>query len=400
MQNPFTLTFGKSPLEPVERPVQTNEIVDAFTAESVNQQMFIITGVRGSGKTVMMTEISQKLRENDQWIVIELNPATDLLKGLLSKLNSNKVCAGIIKSAKIDLSFFGFGVAIEGMLPITDEETAIIAILEKMKKNGKRLLITIDEVTNNEFMQVFAGSFQIFVRQDLPVFLLATGLYENIDELQNEKNLTFLYRAPKIQLKPLNNRAIMNKYKTIFKIESEQAAKMAELTKGYPFAFQVLGYLTWNHEGDYEAVIDEYEQYLSEFVYDKIWSELSQKDRIVARGIAEVDGGKIKDIRERLGMETNEFNPYRKRLIKKGILSGEMRGYVYFTLPLFDEYVIENSQELIQGQIYEVVDKYNNRYHITYTLCSGLNSLQFYVTEIFVLILFLSHILKTTDRIY
>ncbi len=133
------------------------------------------------------------MRENDQWIVIELNPATDLLKGLLSKLNSNKVCAGIIKSAKIDLSFFGFGVAIEGMSPITDEETAIIAILEKMKKNGKRLLITIDEVTNNEFMQVFAGSFQIFVRQDLPVFLLATGLYENIDELQNEKNLTFLY---------------------------------------------------------------------------------------------------------------------------------------------------------------------------------------------------------------
>ena len=105
MQNPFTLTFGKSPLEPVERPVQTKEIIDTFTAEQINQQMFIITGVRGSGKTVMMTEISQKLRENDQWIVIELNPATDLLKGLLSKLNSNKVCAGIIKSSKLICHF-------------------------------------------------------------------------------------------------------------------------------------------------------------------------------------------------------------------------------------------------------------------------------------------------------
>lgn len=342
MQNPFTLTFGKSPLEPVERPVQTNEIIDTFTAEQINQQMFIITGVRGSGKTVMMTEIAQKLRKNDEWIVIELNPAIDLLKGLLSKLNSNKTCAGIIKSAKIDLSFFGFGLEIEGTTPITDEETAIITILEKIKKNGKRLLITIDEVTNNEYMQIFAGSFQIFVRQDLPVFLLATGLYENIDELQNEKNLTFLYRAPKIQLKPLNSRAIMNKYKTIFKIDGESAKQMAELTKGYPFAFQVLGYLTWNQKGDYKAVIDEYEQYLSEYVYDKIWSELSQKDRLVARGIAEVESGKIKDIREYLGMETNEFNPYRKRLIKKGILSGEMRGYVYFTLPLFNEYVVEN----------------------------------------------------------
>ena len=82
---------------------------------------------------------------------------------------------------------------------------------------------------------------------------------------------------------------------------------------------------------------------MSEFVYDKIWSELSQKDRIVTRGIAETESGKIKEIREHLGMETNEFNPYRKRLIKKGIVSGETRGYVFFTLPLFERYVIDNS---------------------------------------------------------
>ena len=80
----------------------------------------------------------------------------------------------------------------------------------------------------------------------------------------------------------------------IFEIEVHQATQMADSTKGYPFAFQVLGYLTWNHHGDYNAVREEYEQYLSEFVYDKIWSELSQKDRMVARGIADVEGGKIK----------------------------------------------------------------------------------------------------------
>ena len=342
MQNPFTLTFGRSPLESVDRPVQINEIIDAFTADTINQQMFIITGVRGSGKTVMMTEISHKLRSDTNWVVIELNPATDLLSAMLSKLNSNQTCTDLIKTAKIDLSFFGFGVAIEGAAPITDTETAIIKILEKLQKSGKRLLITIDEMTNSEYMKVFAGAFQIFVRQELPVFLLGTGLYENIEELQNEKSLTFLYRAPKIQLKPLNNGAIINKYKTIFNISSEQAAQMAELTKGYPFAFQVLGYLTWNNNGDYHTVLGEYQQYLSEFVYDKIWSELSPKDRTVAKAIADVKSGKIKDIREQLGMETNDFNPYRKRLIKKGIVSGEMRGYVHFTLPLFDEYVIEN----------------------------------------------------------
>ena len=342
MQNPFTLTFGKKPIESVERPVQINEIIEAFTAETVNQQMFIITGVRGSGKTVMMTNISQKLREMNGWVVIELNPAADLLMSMLSKLNSNPSCQSLIKAAKLDLSFFGFGISVEGALPITDAETAIIKILERLKKENKRLLITIDEMTNSESMKVFAGSFQIFVRQELPVFLLGTGLYENIEEIQNEKSLTFLYRAPKIQLRPLNRKAMAIKYGKIFSISGEDADAMADLTMGYSFAFQVLGYLTWNNEGNYRGVLDEYEQYLAEFVYDKLWSELSEKDKRVAKGIAEVKSGSVKDIREHLGLEANEFNPYRKRLIRKGIVSGDVRGYLHFTLPLFDRYAKVN----------------------------------------------------------
>ena len=342
MANPFTLTFGKNPLESVERPVQNNEILDAFTSDTINQQMFIITGVRGSGKTVTMSKICHELSKRPDWIVLELNPATDLLQAILSKLYSNHLVSKLIKSSKIDLSFFGFGVSIDGATQITDSETAIVTILKKIQKEGKRVLFCIDEMSNNEYMKIFAGSFQIFVRQELPVFLLGTGLYENIDELQNEKSLTFLYRAPKIQMKPLNTQAIIRKYMDIFQMEREDAMQMANLTQGYPFAFQVLGYLTWNNHGDYQNVRTEYEQYLSEFVYDKIWSELSPKDRDVAKAIAEVESGKIKEIREYLSMETNQFNPYRKRLIKKGILSGETRGYVSFTLPLFAEYVIDN----------------------------------------------------------
>lgn len=135
----------------------------------------------------MMSEIAQNLRENEDWIVLELNPAADLLQSMLSKLYSNKIISSFIKSARIDLSFFGFGVSIEGAPKITDPETAIIKILEKIKSESKRLLVCIDEMSNSNYMKVFAGSFQTFVRQDLPVFLLGTGLYENIDELQNKK---------------------------------------------------------------------------------------------------------------------------------------------------------------------------------------------------------------------
>jgi len=70
------------------------------------------------------------------------------------------------------------------------------------------------------------------------------------------------------------------------------------------------------------------------------WYGLGAKRVVSAR---ELSIAEIKEIREHLGMETNEFNPYRKRLIKKGIVSGETRGYVFFTLPLFERYVIDNS---------------------------------------------------------
>ena len=70
------------------------------------------------------------------------------------------------------------------------------------------------------------------------------------------------------------------------------------------------------------------------------WYGLGAKRVVSARELSITE---IKEIREHLGMETNEFNPYRKRLIKKGIVSGETRGYVFFTLPLFERYVIDNS---------------------------------------------------------
>ncbi len=34
----------------------------------------------------MMTEIARRLREKENWVVIELNPSTDLLQAMLAKI--------------------------------------------------------------------------------------------------------------------------------------------------------------------------------------------------------------------------------------------------------------------------------------------------------------------------
>lgn len=269
------------------------------------------------------------------------------MTSLAAKLSSENELARIFQSAEINLSLFGFGLEVKGAAPpIAEIETALEKMLQSLKKKGKRLLICIDEVTNTSQMRAFAAAFQIFLRQDLSVYLLMTGLFENISALQNEKSLTFLYRAPKISLGPLNIGTIAEDYQKVLDLSDAKGIALARLTKGYSFAFQVLGYFTWEHPDDPQESQRLAREYLDEHAYAKIWSELSRKDKAVLFGIAQAKSGAIGEIRVLLGMSSNEFNPYRQRLIHRGIISGEERGYVRMLLPFFDRYVLANYEEL------------------------------------------------------
>ena len=341
MNNPFTLSFGKKPLQYISRIAQTNEVIQNFEAEIPPNQIYMITGVRGSGKTVMMTSIAAEMKKRENWIVVELNPMRDLLKSLAAKLYSIPQMHERFLKAKLDFSAFGLGVSIEEAPPITDIEDVLMHMLEQIKKAGKHLLITIDEVVNEEEIRIFASSFQIFIREDYPIYLLMTGLYENIYELQNNKALTFLYRAPKLILEPLNYTAIRKSYMDIFSIEAAQAEKMTVLTKGYPFAFQVLGYLYWENRKlhSIEEILPEYDQYLDEYVYSKIWSELSELDKKILLEMAVSGEDRVKNIRENLQMDSGKFAVYRERLKRKGVVDTREYGKMYMALPRFAEYV-------------------------------------------------------------
>lgn len=338
--NPFTLSFGKKPVEYISRIKQSAEIIEQFQAEIPANQVFMITGVRGSGKTVMMSQIASELSQDEKWITVELTTTMDMLKSLAAKLYNSQMRFHF-ERAKIDLSFFGIGISVEGAAKITDMETAIEQMLAVIQKQGRRLLITVDEAVNNEYVRVFASVFQIFVRRDFPVFLLMTGLYDNIYNLQNENNLTFLYRAPKLFLEPLNAGAIIASYQKTFDTSYEKARQMAQFTGGYPFAFQVLGYLCWENGGAdaLMRILPVFDQYLDEYVYSKIWSELSGIDRNIVKLMAETGETSVTNIREQLNMKPQEFSVYRRRLLNKGVILAPFRGEIKLALPRFDIFV-------------------------------------------------------------
>lgn len=342
MKNPFTLSFGKEPIELLSRPIQTNLIIDTFDDNFPSSQVFMITGPRGSGKTVLLTTVSKQLNQKKDWITIPLNPERDMLQALAARLYDHKVMKPLFLKAKLDLSILGIGVSIEGADTISDVEVAIERMLEVAKKREKKVLITIDEVISSTYIREFISAFQIFIRQDFPLYLLMTGLYENINRLQNEKTLTFLYRAPKIAMDALNLTLVASRYQKIFEVSKREAQEMASYTKGYPFAFQVLGYLLW--QSDTKKISDvetDFDVYMEMYVYEKMWSELTSAEQTTVSAMAELGDAdiKVQDLRSAMNSTSNQFTGYRNGLLKKGILISPSYGYLSFALPRFREFV-------------------------------------------------------------
>lgn len=337
--NPYTLMFGKQPAQNIPRLVELNEVLDSFLNEPANQQIYMITGVRGCGKTVFMTEVANELKSRKEWEVLELSTSQNLLSSMADALSKESRFTQFLKRG-IGVSIAGFGVQLDAHKEITSPQITIKNTLDALKKHDKKLLICIDEVISNDYVKEFASIFQILVREDYPVYLLMTGLYDNINDLRNEKNLTFLYRAPEIKMKALNMATMAENYKTNLDVSLDQAKEMAKLTLGYSFAFQVLGYFTFRHDGNYNEALSEFRQYLEDYVYEKIWSELSYMDKKFLYAVASSKNGKAKEIKDSLGWTNNKYTPYRNRLIKKMILNGDDYGYLKITLPLFNEYII------------------------------------------------------------
>lgn len=338
-ENPFSLNFGIEPSRLISRESQIGEIVSTFSSETPSSYIYMITGVRGSGKTVTMASAANRLRDKADWIVIPLNPNRDLLHALAANLYEHPLLKPAFTKAEFGFSFVvNASVRTEGPLP--DVEAQIRKMLSIVKALKKRILITVDEVTNNENLRIFASSYQMFLSENYQLFLLMTGLYEQIRNLQNEKNLTFLYRAPKIELKPLSINGMANNYREVFDISESETLEMARFTKGYSYAFQVLGYLKFRTNSSLEKLIPEFDEIMEEYSYEKIWEELSARDREIVILLAKNGKMKVQDIIKETGLTSSSFSTYRRRLSKGGIISVQEYGYCELWLPRFKEIVM------------------------------------------------------------
>ena len=350
MQNPFTTTFSKIPDTYIPTD-QVTEILENFSYRNPSESVYKITGVRGSGKTVLLAKIEEELSENKSfggdWIVYRLSASRDMLQQFASMLykesfvKKSKKSFGVNVSAAVLGTGGGIGVTSTEQDKFFDVGAEIDAMLQAAQAQGKKILVGIDEVAKTQEMIVFASEFGMWLRAGYPVYLICTGLYENIEQLSNVKNLTFFRRATTIKTEPLNLIRMVDEYKNKLALDESVALELAKVTMGYPYAFQMLGVL-WFKKTDKESKARVYEKLQVElfaYAYEKIWEELSDNDRAFL--LIFKDGNELKRAAILSKLEkSSQYSVYRDRLIRRGLLDGK-RGALKLALPYFREYMIK-----------------------------------------------------------
>lgn len=349
MNNPFNPSFGKVPPIFIDRGEQVDTYVEEILNPDSPFQTTMVYGQRGYGKTVFMNSVKERIGEFKDWIVFQIPSHSNILQ-MYVELLSDEASSG--KKIKLDdikgLTIGGFGIQV-GIDKKEVSENYLIELKRLLKKlQGKKInvLAIIDEVGNTGSMKQFLSIYKILVEEGYPVRLLLGGLPQNILSFQNAKGLTFLHRAAKIISEPLSQISMRFSYKKVFsgthELDKDIIRQMSESTMGYPYAFQLMGYLVWRNGGIDDDIMDEYKMHLFKNSYSVIYDELSEKDREFINVMAEKGMKcKVSDIETGMGVSASYVSRYRRRLIDEQIIRKSQYGYIEFTLPFFNEYIID-----------------------------------------------------------
>ena len=330
--NPFTLNYGIRPQTFIERDYETSdEIISAFEGENPLCNTCVIYGASGSGKTALLTEVSHKLAKSKEWVVVDLNA----YNSLFSEFTTRVVEASIFRVSILTtgyialLEHYGFG--------FTDSVGKMEFVLDQLSKQNKRVLITVDGAVADESMAEMAAQFSTFLRKGYKIYLLMSVRFEDVFKM-DDSSIPLSLKSIKCFLEPLRLDAVRDVYKSKLEVSDEEAAKLAAYTKGYPFAVQTLGalYYEYHDTKSEDEIFGLTNEFLEEYVYAGIWSEMTSEEQSVIRALPEDgSGAKPEDILKQLDMDEKAATSCYMRLVNKGILDSDDDDNVSILLPQF-----------------------------------------------------------------
>lgn len=379
--NPYTPNAGAKPPALVGR----DEELAAFTVlltrllNGHTEQSMLITGLRGVGKTVLLTSFQELAREAG-WTTVEaeITRSSDFGERIANLVRRALLqvaprarwkqravrAAAVLRSFQVTLRsdggvIAGFDVdAAEGLADSgrLDEDLTdvFVALGEAAQENETGVVFLIDEVqflATEEFEALIAAIHKTVQRQ-LPITLVGAGLPQ-LPRLAGEAKsyAERLFKFPQIgRLSAAAATAALaqpaERLGVVF--ETEALAAAVDYTEGYPYFLQEYGSTLWNQiEEPTISAIDvslarvAVEAKLDGGFFRVRIERTSDLEQRYLRAMAELGpkAQRAKDVAALLDRTSESVGPIRARLIEKGLLYTPGRGLAAFTVPQFDRFM-------------------------------------------------------------
>jgi len=362
---PFSTRSGAVPDYLLGRDQVINSLRLSFDDPQGNEYgNLLLVGLRGIGKTVMLTEAGRLAREKN-WLVVDSYLTEE---GLLRRIGHG-INAHLGSKRK---SHTSFGISIPpfsstAQIDREEPELNLVDRIEHLLSNTRApgLLITVDEVhatagKAQTELREYGNEIQLAHRRGLPVMSIMAGLPGGINALLKDEDkdnkrtgATFLRRAAKESLGAIDDEEIWNAYAAAAamsgKLASAQVLDMlTSAARGYPYLFQLIGQRVWHssdsvitveaaHEGIRSAI-----RRLGDAVLDTSLNDLSALDKSFLLAMAQDDGpARMQDIAARMNISSSQATNYKNRLIAAEVIVGDF-GYAEFALPYLKEHLREH----------------------------------------------------------
>lgn len=365
--NPFKPTAGGEPPLLIGRERVVRDFDKGLdNGVGAPGRIMLITGARGTGKTVMLTVLGDKARAH-KWDVIEETASDGLCERLVSELCS--------KDSLIDKLTFAPSITIAGasvslgeaeLSPKRMPETlrkAMSARLDALEKRDAGLMISIDETqaASRADLIAIATAIQHQIREKRNVSIVFAGLPQMISDLFDDEVITFLRRARTNVLANVPIDEVKESFAQTFEdsgmsLDTSLVEKAAVATAGYPYMIQLVGYYIWDaadarestviskedvDEGIREARVD-----LDNAVCIPELHGLSKNDKAYLEAMAVSDGPSgTSEVAKRMGRSAKYAATYRKRLLDAYVIRQTDRGEVDFAVPFLREYLRGHMQK-------------------------------------------------------
>ena len=352
------------------------------------EQSLIVTGLRGVGKTVLLNRFAE-LAEQARWEVIEIEASkhdeSTFRQSIFSKfracvlhLSPRRRWTERAQHAAAVLSSFVLSMDQEGTFSVSwdvppsegyadhgdlgpDITDVFVAVGELAREKGTGIVVLVDEIQflTAPQLESLIQAVHKSVHRRLPITLVGAGLPQIAELAGDAKSYAErLFKFPRIDsLSPDDaRRALIEPARAEGAAFAEDAADLAvEITHGYPYFFQELGYQAWivarNDRITADDVMTAREAYQTKLDSSFFRVRLDRATPLQTpymRAMAQLgpEPQEAADVAELMGRESPQVAPIRSQLIDMGLLYTPQHGYAAFTVPDFDAFMLRAVPDL------------------------------------------------------